>query len=123
MILGKVVGEVWSTKKHPKLKNYKMLIVQPYGWFEPGHDVDNLIAIDPELDAGVGDDVIVCMGQPARWKSEGKPMPVEAIIMAVVDSATFDRDAFEGESPLKFLREISEKFVIGKFKTQDFNNE
>ncbi len=100
MILGRVVGTVWATRKHPRLTGYKLLIVRPCCWYEPSHRVGHLVAIDVDIDAGIGDDVVVCMGEPPRWKSEGRPMPVDAAIMAVVDRCEIDRGAFQGPRAL-----------------------
>ncbi len=118
MILGKVVGEVWATKKHPKLLKYKLLIVQPYGLYEYSPDVDQVVAIDAGVDAGIGDDVIVCMGQPARWMSEGRVMPVEAAIMAVVDEVAIDEEAFKWKRRFTFMGGEPRNLKVGKFATE-----
>ena len=65
MILGRVVGEVWATKKHSALDGRKLLIIEPYLWYAPSHEVGHLVAVDA-VGAGVGEDVVVCMGDPAR---------------------------------------------------------
>lgn len=118
MILGKVIGEVWATKKHPKLKDYKLLIVQPYGLYEFSPDIDHIVAIDTGLCAGIGDDVIVCMGLPARWHSEGRPMPVEAAIMAIVDEVDIDESLFNWERSFKFMFGNPKHLKIGNFATE-----
>src|SRR5262249_57165727 len=33
MILGRVVGFVWATRKHARLERGKLLVVEPYGWY------------------------------------------------------------------------------------------
>jgi ethanolamine utilization protein EutN len=96
MIVGRVVGEVWATRKHAKLVGYKLLVVRPAWWYEPAHRVGHLVAIDTDVDAGVGDDVVICLGEPARWKSGGVAMPVDAAVMAVVSRCEIDRAAFAG---------------------------
>ncbi len=101
MILGRVVGEVWATRKHPRLGGYKLLIIKPHWWYEPSHHVGHLVAIDTDVDAGVGDDVVVCMGEPPRLKSEGPSMPVDAAVMAVVDQCEIDDSALSGERALE----------------------
>ncbi len=87
MLLGVVVGEVWATRKCPPLEGRKLLIVRPrcaYGAL-PGRD--HLVAVD-KLDAGIGDEVVVCFGSPPRWEHGGTPLPVEAAVMAIVDRTT-----------------------------------
>ncbi len=57
MILGKVVGDVVSTMKHPDYDGYKMLIVQPVD--HQGQAVGkSLLAVD-SVQAGIGDIVLV----------------------------------------------------------------
>ena len=117
MILGRVVGEVWATRKHARLTGYKLLVVRPHWWYEPSHRVEHLVAIDNQVDAGVGDDVIVCMGEPPRWQSEGRSMPVEAAVMAVVDRCEVDESAFEGPRPLA-LERGPKGLIVEKIKTE-----
>lgn len=101
MILGRVVGELWATRRHAGLAGQKLLIVKPHCWYCPPFDVAHVIAVD-RLGAGVGEDVIVCLGEPARRSiaeagdapsAGGVPgyqhaafYPVEAAVMAIVDS-------------------------------------
>lgn len=89
MFLGKVVGTVWATRKDERISSLKLLIVRPYGWYRPAHDADHVVAID-NLDAGVGDDVVVCFGAPARWSLGRLNLPVEASVAAVVDRTEVD---------------------------------
>lgn len=92
MILGRVVGEVWATRKHPGLVGRKMLIVEPRFWYDPPFQVAHLVAVDP-VGAGVGEDVVVCLGDGGRriLAGDGKALgetpllPVDATIMAIVD--------------------------------------
>lgn len=103
MILGRVVGNVWTTKKNRRLVGHKLLLVKPYVWYEPTHDVDLVVAID-RLDAGVGDDVIVCLGIPPRWSVGDRHMPVEAAIMGIVDRLDVPQWALtDVQMPLHFI--------------------
>ena len=92
MILGRVVGEVWATCKDARLERSKLLVVRPHGWYEPRWQTRHLIAVD-QVQAGVGDDVVVCLGQPARWSLGGENFPVDAAVMAVVDRVELDAGA------------------------------
>lgn len=100
MILGRVVGEVWATRKHPALEGKKLLIVMPYLWYAPQHEVAHLVAVDP-VGAGIGEDVVVCMGSPARWQLGGVNLPVEAAVCAIVDRTELAAD--RGARPLEFI--------------------
>jgi ethanolamine utilization protein EutN len=92
VILGRVVGEVWATRKHPGLEGQKLLIIQPHLWYAPAHEVAHLVAVDP-VGAGVGEDVVVCIGHPARQSLGGSNLPIEAAVCAIVDRVEIDRDA------------------------------
>jgi ethanolamine utilization protein EutN len=100
VILGRVVGEVWATKKHPALAGRKLVIVEPYLWYAPSHEVAHLVAVD-EVGAGVGEDVIVCMGDPARRSLGTTSMPIEAAVCAIVDQIELADD--RGARPLTFV--------------------
>jgi len=93
VILGRVVGEVWAARKDARLGGAKLLLVRPHAWYEPAFATGHLVATD-EIDAGVGDDVVVCLGQPARL-SRGRGddnTPVDAAVMAIVDRVEIDAD-------------------------------
>ena len=90
MILGRVIGEVWATRRDARLQGAKLLVVRPHGVYEPGSGPvsggSHLIATD-EVHAGVGDEVIVCLGAPARWSAGGNDTPVDAAVLGVVEVA------------------------------------
>ena len=97
MILGRVVGEVWATRKHTALEGKKLLVIQPYFWYAPAHEVGHLVAVDP-VGAGIGEDVVVCMGDPARRSLGTTSMPIEAAVAAIVDRTELFSDV--GKRPL-----------------------
>jgi ethanolamine utilization protein EutN len=84
MLLGRVIGEVWATRKSPALGNHKMLLIQPRCAYGSSFGRNPLVALD-DLDAGVGDEVVVCFGSPPRWRHGGSHVPVEAAVAAIVD--------------------------------------
>jgi ethanolamine utilization protein EutN len=92
MIWGRVVGEVWAARKDPRIAGAKLLLIRPHGWYEPAFATGHLIATD-ELQAGIGDDVIVCLGQPARLSRGDDNQPVDAAVMAIVDRVEIDHQA------------------------------
>ena len=115
MILGRVVGQLWATKKSARLAGRKLLIVQPLTWHLPDHDSDHIVAVDP-VGAEIGQDVIVCMGLPARWAMGDTRYPVEASIAAIVDGVELFGDAAStpafqfasGREPLNLQKRPSE---------------
>ena len=84
MILGRVIGQVWATRRDPRLQRAKLLVVRPHAIYEPAFATRHLVAID-DVDAGVGDDVVVCLGAPARASAGSNDMPVDAAVLGVVD--------------------------------------
>lgn len=83
MILGKVVGTVWATRKDEELVGMKFQIVKHVGVDYAVRDTF-VVAVDT-VQAGVGDIVLVCSGSSARQTAQTKNKPVDAVIMAVVD--------------------------------------
>jgi microcompartment protein CcmK/EutM len=83
MILGKVVGTVWATRKDEELVGMKLQIVKHVDLQYKIKDAF-VIAVDT-VQAGVGDIVLFCSGSSARQTALTKNKPVDAVIMAVVD--------------------------------------
>lgn len=89
MILGRVVGQVWATRRDPRLAHAKLLVVRPHGIYEPALGTRHLVATD-EVHAGIGDEVVVCLGMPARQSLGSNDTPVDAAILGVVDRVELD---------------------------------
>jgi microcompartment protein CcmK/EutM len=83
MILGKVVGTVWATRKDEELVGMSFQLVRHVGTDYKAKD-SFVVAVDT-VQAGVGDIVLVCSGSSARQTVKTKNKPVDAVIMAVVD--------------------------------------
>ncbi|MGB0344855.1 MAG: EutN/CcmL family microcompartment protein [Coraliomargarita sp.] len=90
MYLGKVIGNVVSTKKDDSMKGRKLLMVRPMlvdpvdpGQFKPGNNT--IVAVDT-LGAGEGELVMFAQGSSARQADGLKTMPVDAAIVGLVDS-------------------------------------
>ena len=95
MILGRVVGHVWAARKDPRLSRAKLLIIRPIGFYEPAFGTRHLVATD-DVDAGIGDEVVVCLGKPARESLGGENMPVDAAVLGIVDRVEIDDAAGGG---------------------------
>lgn len=88
MLIAKVIGTTVSTIKDEKLRGSKLLIVRQTD--ETGSFVGKpYVAIDT-VDAGVGELVLTCSGSSARQTTQTKDTPVDAVIMAVIDSLEVD---------------------------------
>ena len=83
MILGKVIGTVWSTKKDENLVGSKLLIVRQLD-LDFQEKSNFLIAVD-SVGAGEGEVVLVASGSSARQTVITKNKPVDAVVMAIVD--------------------------------------
>jgi microcompartment protein CcmK/EutM len=84
MLIARVIGTTVSTVKDEKLTGRKLLIVRQTDEF--GTAVGKpFVAIDT-VDAGVGDLVLTVAGSSARQTSITKDTPVDAVIMAMIDS-------------------------------------
>ncbi len=83
MILGKVVGTVWATRKDEALVGMKFQVVRHLD-LQYRLKETFVVAVDT-VQAGVGDVVLVCSGSSARQTAQTRNRPVDAVIMAVVD--------------------------------------
>jgi ethanolamine utilization protein EutN len=88
MTLGRVVGTVVATRKEDRLQGFKLQVVeavdldlQPTGAFT--------VAVDA-VGAGSGEIVLTAAGSSARLTSVTNEKPVDAVILAIVDSVETD---------------------------------
>ena len=88
MLIARVIGTTVSTVKDEKLTGRKLLIVRQTD--EHGDPVGKpYVAIDT-VDAGVRDLVLTAAGSSARQTAITKDTPVDAVIMAMIDSLEVD---------------------------------
>jgi microcompartment protein CcmK/EutM len=83
MILGKVIGTIWATRKDEEMVGMKLQIVKQVDLDYKLKD-SFVVAVDT-VQAGVGDIVLVTSGSSARQTAATKNKPVDAVIVAVVD--------------------------------------
>ncbi len=84
MQLGRVVGTVVSTHKHPKFEGAKLLLVQPVTPDDQPRGVP-LLAVD-SVGAGVHERVLLVIEGRAAGEALGrKGAPVDAAIIGIVD--------------------------------------
>jgi len=87
MFLGRVVGEVWATRKSADLVGKRLLVVEALDERrEPGATkVTPVVAADP-LGADIGQHVVVAFGKAARVAFGGDgDFAFEAAIVGIVD--------------------------------------
>ena len=91
MFTGKVIGEVWATRRHETLEGFKLLVVDPHELAVRGKDgrKSGLVVAADSVDAGVGDEVIVAFGRAGRTAlGRGHDVAVEAAVVGVIDAMT-----------------------------------
>jgi len=90
MFVGKVTGSLVSTQKLESMRGRKMLLVEPYCLDKETQSVlstigKTFVAVDT-VGAGEGEFVLVVQGSSARLTPETKNLPVDAVIVGIVDS-------------------------------------
>ena len=85
MIIGRVVGTVVSTRKEDELIGLKFLAVVPIDLKSGALKDGGVVAVDA-VGAGVGEVVLYASGSSARQTTVTQNRPVDATIMAIVDT-------------------------------------
>ncbi len=96
MFIGKVKGNVVATRKADAVVGQKLAVVEPYGVKDDGKPKLSttgraLVAIDP-LGAGEGQYVLVTQGSSARLTESTSKMPIDAVIIGIIDAITIHDD-------------------------------
>ena len=89
MFVAKVTGSLVSTQKTEAMVGYKLLVVEPYRLEAKERKSlattgRTFIAVDM-LGAGEGDFVLITQGSSARMTPETKNMPIDTVIIGIVD--------------------------------------
>lgn len=88
MLIAKVIGTTVSTIKDEKIVGLKLLIVRQAD--ENGEPFGKPYVAMDTVNAGVGDLVLTASGSSARQTTITKDRPVDAVIMAMIDSLEVD---------------------------------
>ena len=83
MVLGKVIGTVWATRKDEQLKGLKLQLVREMA--EDGSEKSRVVVCVDSVGAGVGETVLFVQGSSARQTELTRNKPVDAVIAAIVD--------------------------------------
>jgi microcompartment protein CcmK/EutM len=84
MTLGKVVGTVVATHKEPTLDGLKFMVVRQVDG--EGQETGAFLVAADAVGAGPGEYVLVASGSSARQTQATNNRPVDAVIMAIVDT-------------------------------------
>jgi len=96
MFIAKVVGSVVSTQKVETMVGHKLLVIEPYR-INPETRADmmttgrTLIAVDT-MGAGENEYVLVVQGSSARMTPETKNLPVDTVIVGIIDSVRVGKE-------------------------------
>lgn len=94
MFVAKVTGSLVSTQKIDSIVGQKLMVVEPYRLESKSRKSlvttgRTFIAVDT-LGSGVGDYVLITQGSSARLTPETKNMPIDTIIVGIVDRVHID---------------------------------
>lgn len=88
MIICKVIGHVWATKKEPNLEGLKLMVVQ-----EDEPKTDKTYVAADVVGAGIGERVVVVSGSTARKAFGNDDIPADMAIVGIIDSVEINRKA------------------------------
>lgn len=83
MLLGKVVGTVWATRKDEKLQGLKLLLVR-HVELDYSMRKTYVVAADT-VGAGVGEIVMITTGSSARQSKITEGKPIDAAVSGIID--------------------------------------
>jgi ethanolamine utilization protein EutN len=96
MFLAKVIGSIVATQKHKAFHGSKLLLLQPLVAQErvlvPSGTT--VVAID-SVGAGLGEFVMFTQGSSARLAAVSRDIPVDAIIVGIVDRVEIEGTKLE----------------------------
>ena len=90
MTLGKVVGTVVATRKEQTLAGLRFMLVRYVD--SEGQETGGFVVAADAVGAGPGEIVLVASGSSARQTQATNNRPVDAVIMAIVDTWEVGRD-------------------------------
>lgn len=104
MFLAKVAGSLVSTQKVDSMIGFKLLVVEPYR-LEPNKRQSlvttgrTFVAVDT-LGAGEGDFVLLTQGSSARLTPETKNLPIDAVVIGIVDQVHVEQMCVYNREPV-----------------------
>jgi ethanolamine utilization protein EutN len=90
MFLARVTGSVVATQKVASMTGQKLLVVEPYRLDDKGRDrlvpTGRTFVVVDTLGAGLGEMVLICQGSSARLTPETDKLPIDAVVIGLVDT-------------------------------------
>jgi ethanolamine utilization protein EutN len=94
MFLAKVTGSVVATQKVAVMTGHKLLIVEPLRVNPENHrqliSTNRTFVVVDTVGAGQGEMVLIVQGSSARLTPETEKLPVDAVIVGIVDTVNVD---------------------------------
>ena len=92
MILARVTGSVVATQKVATMIGHKLLTVEPMR-VDPANTeklvgVGRTFVVVDSLGCGLGETVLIVQGSSARLTPETEKLPVDAVIIGIVDTVS-----------------------------------
>lgn len=81
MLTAKLIDNIWATRKSERLNGYKLMLVEVIGGIREG---ERMVVVDI-ISAGIGDRVVVTTGSSARRMLGDDHVPVDAVIVGIID--------------------------------------
>lgn len=83
MLMGRVVGNIVSTRKYDSLVGSKILEIRIV---ENKKETDKyIIAVDNGIGAGIGENVLIVTGSGARLAHGDGTTPIDAAVVGIID--------------------------------------
>lgn len=89
MFIGTVVGSLWATRKDEKLNGLKFMLVEKQ-LNEHETSPELVVAVD-HVGAGIDEQVLITTGSSARLSFEDRTIPVDMVIVGIIDSVEFPK--------------------------------
>ena len=90
MFIARVTGSVVSTQKVASMTGHKLLMVEPYRVDDKSKErlvpTGRTFVVVDTLGAGIGEMVLVCQGSSARLTPETSKLPIDDVVIGLVDS-------------------------------------
>ncbi len=94
MFLAKVTGSVVATQKVESMTGRKLLLVEPLRVDPASHErlisTQRTFVVVDTVGAGLGEMVLIVQGSSARLTPETEKLPVDAVIVGIVDTVNVD---------------------------------
>ena len=96
MKTGRVIGNIWATRKADNLSGLKLLVVQPISLLDDS-PVDTPIVAADIIGAGTGEKVIYVGGSSARGAAGSREVPGGAAVGGIGGGQEIDESLINGK--------------------------